>query len=169
MTARSGLFHSLFSNYRWIPWLFVAAFLVVFAVNGGLVYFASASWPGLVTDDPYDAGQTYNRVLAAEDKEARLGWTMSTGYRAAGQRRYEITVSVRDSSGRAVENVAVTGQMVRPVGQEITVTLTFVPQGGGSFLASVALPRAGQWDVFLAASRGSDVFHGGRRLLVSDH
>ncbi len=159
---------ALFSNYRWIPWLFVAVFLLVFAVNGGLVYFASKSWPGLASADAYDAGIKYNRELAKEEKEAKLGWSLSTQYRPTGALAYEIAVTVRDGGGQALEGAAVTGELERPVGQTATVPLHFVSQGAGLFLARVTVPSPGQWDVYLSARRGSDTVHGGRRLVVSE-
>ena len=62
----------LFANYRWIPWAIVACFAVVFAVNGGFVYFALSSWPGLTVDHAYSDGLAYNTVIDEAAKEAKL-------------------------------------------------------------------------------------------------
>ena len=168
MTARSPSRFSLLAQYRWIPWLFVACFLIVFAVNGGLVYFAARTWPGLASENAYNEGIAYNQVLDREAKEARLGWSLVTEYRPSGTRSYEISVTVHDAGGHVVEDIAVEGKMVRPLGRPVTVPLNFVSEGSGTYLASVALPSAGQWDVYLSARRANDTVHGGRRLVVPD-
>ena len=62
--------HALASRSRYIPWLFVAGFAVVIAVNATMIWFAVGSFSGLYTPVPRDRGLHYNAIIA-EQKAAR--------------------------------------------------------------------------------------------------
>src|SRR4029077_13677393 len=72
------------NDYWFVPWLFVLGFAVVFVANGGLVYFAVRSAPGMVNDRPYDEGVNYNLVLARAAQEDALGWRGQIAFAADG-------------------------------------------------------------------------------------
>ncbi len=48
---------------RLIPWYFVMAFLVVFAVNGVFIYLATSTHPDVVTENAYEKGLAYDRIV----------------------------------------------------------------------------------------------------------
>jgi len=48
---------------RMIPWYFVLAFLVVFAVNGVFVYLAVSTKHDLVVENAYENGVNYNEIV----------------------------------------------------------------------------------------------------------
>ncbi len=48
---------------RMIPWYFVMAFGVVFAVNGMFVYLAVSTNHGVVTENAYEKGLDYDRIV----------------------------------------------------------------------------------------------------------
>jgi nitrogen fixation protein FixH len=48
---------------KWIPWYFVLAFLVVFAVNGIFIYAALGTHRGVVSDQAYRNGINYNQIV----------------------------------------------------------------------------------------------------------
>ena len=158
---------SRFANYRWIPWAIVACFVVVFAVNGGLIYFAAESWPGLTTDHAYNEGLAYNRVIDQAAKEARLGWKAEVAYMSTrtlpGGR---LAVDIRDADGAALDDLKLEGEMVRPVGNLPNVALIFTNHGEGSYAATIAPPLPGQWVIYLTARRGETLWHGGKRIMV---
>lgn len=157
---------SRLSNYRWIPWAIVAAFVVVFAANGGLIYFAAASWPGLTTDHAYNEGLAYNRVIEQAEKEAKLGWKIGFRFTPMGTGGGTIAITAQDADGAALTDLTFRGELVRPVEQLDNVPLIFVAQGNGLYTAAVHTPRAGQWDAYLVAHRGETAWHGGQRIMV---
>ena len=158
---------TLFGDYRWIPWVIVACFVLVAAVNGGLIYFASESWPGLTTDHAYNEGLAYNKVLDESAAEAKMGWKIDIDFAPLrGAQGGTITILARDATGAALGGLAFKGDLVRPVGAESSFETHFVYQGEGRYVAKVTLPYPGQWNLYLAAERGADRWHGGRRLQV---
>lgn len=60
---------------RLIPWYFVMAFLVVFAVNGFFVYMAVSTNHGVVTENAYKKGLDYNNVVAQIRKQREIDAT----------------------------------------------------------------------------------------------
>lgn len=162
--ARAGRF----DDCGWVPWAIVAAFALVFAVNGGLVYFAFASWPGLTTYHAYDEGLVYNRVIDEERKEARLGWTLAIAFvpDARGGLQGRLVVDASRKDGTALEGLAIKGEIVRPLGEVAVIPLVLEHAAGGRYAAAVALPQPGQWDVYLTAEQGGTMVHTGRRILT---
>lgn len=53
---------------RLIPWYFVMAFLVVFAVNGLFIYLATSTNRGVVTENAYEKGLAFDRIVEASRK-----------------------------------------------------------------------------------------------------
>jgi nitrogen fixation protein FixH len=159
---------SPFGNYRWIPWAIGACFVVVVVANGGLVYYALASWPGLTTDHAYSDGLAYNRVIDESEKEAKLGWSLTVDFVSdrKGTSSGRLVVQAKDKAGAPIDGLSLQAELVRPVEAMREIPLAFEAKEGGRYAASLTLPRAGQWDVYLVARLGQVVYHTGRRILV---
>ncbi|MBM3556252.1 MAG: FixH family protein [Alphaproteobacteria bacterium] len=142
----------------WIPWAFVAAFAVVVAVNGTMVYFALSTFTGLAYDKPYDRGIAYNRIIAAEEQAARLGWTVEISWRPLEReaRRGQVVVEIKDQAGGPVAGLVVEGALRRPVEALADVSLAFAPDGAGRYLAEIEAPRRGQWEARVFLDGGAE-------------
>ena len=60
---------------RHVLWAFLGFFATVFVVNGAMIYSAVSTHSGLVANEPYRKGLHYNERIAADERQARLGWT----------------------------------------------------------------------------------------------
>jgi nitrogen fixation protein FixH len=149
------------SVWRWFPWAMVAAMLVVFAANGGLIYWALATFPGATNNDGFDESNAYDRVLAAVASQDALGWSISAD--AKGDRAI---VRFRDAQGHALGGLVVTAAAERPLGPKMTTRLSFTPAADGVYAASTALPQKGQWDLLLSAATGERRLRVTRRIVV---
>jgi nitrogen fixation protein FixH len=136
-------------NDRWIPWVYVAGMLVVFAVNGVLIVFALRSFPGLSVDAAFQRGVQYNRVLAEAERQAALGWQVKATV-ADG-----LVVEVFDRAGQPLADLDVAARISRPVEAmaEIRVALRYA--GAGRYVGALTLPKPGQWDVHIDATARS--------------
>lgn len=154
----------------WYPWIFVAGFGVIIAVNGILAYFAVNTWTGLETERPFQAGQEYNTTLAQKSAQATLAWQVRPVLEAtptaqaphAGNMRLTFT----ESDGRAIENLVIEALAVRPTNEGYDQKLDFVAQGQGVYVAPIDLPLPGQWELRITATRGGDVFKMRPRIQV---
>lgn len=155
-----------FANGRWIPWVFVAAFGVVFLANGALVYLGAKSWTGLETEDPYEKGIAYNRALAGARDQAARGWQLAADFagRAADGR---LTVSLRDRDGQPLTGARVRVLFVRPTHEGFDREAALAALGAGRYGADIALPLAGQWDLRLLVSHDGASHQAVRRLHIA--
>lgn len=151
---------------RWIPWAIVAFFAVVSAVNGTMIWLAARSFPGLVTEHPYDDGLAYNHVLAAAEAQARLGWAAEVEGRIVAGFTAELVARLVDRDGRPIDGAAVAARLERPAETASDLALALAPMGDGRYRAEVLLPQIGAWDVHLTAVRGDHRLVVDRRLVL---
>src|SRR4029450_1059651 len=71
---------------RYIPWLFVAGFALVVAVNATMIWLAVRSSSGLHPAKPRDRGLNYNAVVEAQKSRDALGWRIDTAWHPAANR-----------------------------------------------------------------------------------
>jgi len=144
---------------RWIPWVYVAVFIPVIAVNILLVHLALSSSTGLVTDRAFDTGQDYNSVIAAGARQRALGWQAAIDVQPASQadlpHRVSVMVALKDSAGNPLTGLTIAGRLFSPVDPQPDVAATLVETAGGRYRTVLALPRAGQWELQLVATDGT--------------
>jgi nitrogen fixation protein FixH len=159
------------NDYWFVPWLFVLGFAVVFVANGGLVYFAVRSAPGVVNDRPYDEGVNYNRVLARAAQEDALGWRGQIAFATDGPgqgraRSGTLKVTLSERGGAPLSGAAVEIRMQRPIGPDDLMTLHLDEGRSGEYAAPLMLPQIGQWVVHVTAHRAADAFEMTKRIDV---
>jgi len=136
--------------FRLTGWHVLAGMVLFFgadiAINVGFIVKAVQTFPGEVAADPYEAGVAYDRTLAQEAAEQKLGWTATLGAE-------EISVHWSDRSGRPLTGLAVGALMRRPATEAQNQTLRFAETSAGSYRA-LARVTAGAWDLDVTASDG---------------
>lgn len=149
---------------RWIPWMFVLAFVVVSAVNATMIYFATSTFTGVAVEKPFERGIAYNQLIAAAEAEAKLGWTVeaTTQRRPAG---VQLAVNVLAAGGE-LDGATIAGRLHRPLEPMADIPITVAHTGPGRFLAELGEVKPGQWDLIMVVQRGTDKLHVTRRLLV---
>jgi nitrogen fixation protein FixH len=151
---------------RWIPWTFAGGLAVVVAANGTLAYFAIVSSTGLVTERPFEAGNGYNRVLAAAAAQDALGWHASLRFTPSGHKRGEIAAEFTDAAGQPLNGLSVNAQIVRPVEPVPAQNLALPEIALGRYAAPAELDRPGQWEIRIDARRGGDLYEFAQRIFV---
>lgn len=132
-------------------------FGIVIAVNAAFVHIALSSWTGLTDHDSYRTGLSWNRTLQRDAAQTALGWSSAVATRvvrdADGGRSLGVTLTLRDAGGRPVGGLAFTGQARHPVIEADDRPLEFVEAEPGVYVATAALPGAGDWELKLVARR----------------
>jgi nitrogen fixation protein FixH len=150
---------------HWVPMLFVAGFLVVIGVNATLIIFAQDTFSGLETASPYERGLDYNKALAAQAEQDRLGWQAQAKITGENGVR-SLVVRMTDRDGRPMDGLALSAYLVRPANEGLDLTISPRPMGGGRYVAEFALPADGQWELRLVAQSGDAVWQHSERLFV---
>ena len=146
-----------------IPWLFVAGFGVVIAVNGVMMWLAIGSFSGLYSDHARERGLHYNRIVAEQQSRDALHWQVDAKWQAdTGQLLLAVTGCRRQAADRRAhdgrigaagrEAAASPGRPCRP--------------GEGRFDAHVDLPARGNWDLDIIVDAGDRHFALTKRLFL---
>lgn len=146
-----------------VPWLFVAGFTIIVAVNGTMMWFAVGSFSGLYSDHARDRGLRYNRVVTAQRDRDALGWTVETGWRAE---RGVLELKLGDRAGRTLDGATVAVELIRPAERRAPISIAMAPLGDGRFAGTVALPARGNWDADIVVEAGGHRFAVTRRLFL---
>jgi len=140
----------------WYPYIFVAVFGVVIAVNATMVWFAGTTFSGLSTERAYDKGVAYNQALEAARRQEALGWAVETLIEPVPDGSgVVIAQTYRDRDGRPVPGLRVRVHLSRPVAQGNERDIVLGVSGPGAHAAIVALPLPGLWDL-QAVAEGED-------------
>lgn len=151
---------------HWVPMLFIGGFLVVVGVNATLIYFAQDTFSGLETASPYERGLEYNKTLAAEAAQERIGWQSRAQISGESDGMRNLQVRMTDRDGRPLDGLTLVAYLVRPSNEGLDVTLRPQPLGDGRYGASFVLPAAGQWELRLVAHSGEVAWQHSERLFV---
>ena len=148
---------------RLIPWYFVMAFAVVFAVNGVFVYLATNTNRGVVTEHAYEKGLNYNETLDQARQERNLGWKSDITYHDG-----TLSVTLQDQHSAPISEAVVTASFNRPLGDSALATATLHPTDRpGNYAATVTFPQQGQWDVIIEATWNQNTQHTRKRIVVT--
>lgn len=90
----------------------VAFFVLVIGVNAVFVTFAISTNTGVVANEPYRKGLKYNERIAADERQAELGWVVDVTL-DEGEGRLVATLSDRD--GKAVPGLSGIAKIGRSV------------------------------------------------------
>ncbi len=150
----------------WIPWTFVAFFLVVVAANATMIWVGYRSWTGLVTENYYEEGIHYNRTLEAVAAQKKLGWQADLAAALDGGFRGHVELRVVDRAGAPVEGGEASVRFARPTHEGSDFVVRLRDRGDGVYTASFQLPEVGQWDLYGRIRRGEDHFAVHRRVML---
>ena len=150
----------------WIPWLFVAFFVLVVAVNGTMIWLAMSSWTGLAANQAYDKGLRYNRNLQAAQRQAALGWQPRLTARLVADTAAETELLVTDAQGQPLLGAAVVADFERPSSEGADFRVVLSPASPGVYRAAFELPMIGAWNAHVTIRRGDDLYVHEQRLML---
>jgi nitrogen fixation protein FixH len=142
-------------------------FLVMFAANITLIYFALHTLHGSELENPYDASQAYNARITEARAQAERGWTVNVMTRAEGEGE-RIMAEFRNRDGAPIPDLEVTARFAHPFDAALDRTATLASDGLD--YEGVAAPvRPGRWNLVIEAKRGSErVFRSENKIVVAD-
>ena len=127
--------------------IFLGFFAAVFVVNGAMIYSAVTTHSGLVANEPYRKGLHYNERIAADRRQASLGWTETLEVGRDGSIRLALT----EADGRPVRGVRITGVLGRPSTSRHDIALMLVEASPGQYEARTSPLAEGNWLLSLEA------------------
>jgi nitrogen fixation protein FixH len=126
-----------------------AFFTLVIGVDTAFMVLAYRTFPGQVSVTPYEDGLLYNRHIAQQEAQEKLGWRA-----AAAATPGVVTLQFRDAEGAPVRGLAVNGKLERPATETGRAPATFRETAPGQYVARVG-GLSGAWDL-TAEARAPD-------------
>ena len=146
-----------------IPSMFIAGFVIVFAVNGLMIWLAVASFSGLYSDHARDHGINYNAIVADQRARDALGWKVATSWQPDVQR---MQLSLAQADGRPLTGARVSLELVRPAEKRALIDVSLTDLGDGQFAAQIDLPVRGNWDLDITVDANGEHFAVTRRVFL---
>jgi nitrogen fixation protein FixH len=142
-------------------------FLVMFAANIALIYFALHTPRGSELENFYDASQAFNAQIAEARAQAERGWKVDVTTRAEGDGE-RIMVEFRNRDGGSIPDLEVTARFEHPF--DPALDREAILASDGLDYEGVATPvRPGRWLLVIEAKRGPEqVFRSENKIGVAD-
>lgn len=146
----------------WIPGCFILFFVCLAVLEVWFVTLANRSFTGVVTDDAYSIGLNEEELAAQREAARRLSWSTALAFEQGQGLSGRLTLQLSDADGQALvaDEVRATAERMTRFPQILTVR--FVRQPGGEYLADFSVPLAGRWFVRVRIERD------GKALTVID-
>jgi nitrogen fixation protein FixH len=132
---------------RHVLTLAIAFFAVVFIANGAMIYSALSTYTGLVANEPYRKGLHYNERIAADERQARLGWQQTLNVRMDGH----VDFALSEADGRPVRGLRIKGVLGRPSTNRLDQQLALTETAPGRYEAEATALAEGNWIITLEA------------------
>lgn len=147
---------------KYIPWYFVAFFVLLFIWEGVFVYTATSTHTGVVEDNTYNRGRNYNETIAQSDAQNALAWNSSLSVDNNGL----LHVALTDANGTALAGARAVAYFFRPTqaGNDFTVTLG--EASPGIYQTDTAGTSPGQWDVRIFVQWKQQRYQMAERIVV---
>lgn len=124
--------------------MFLGMFGVMFAVNVLFVVLALKTFSG-ETDHAYINGLKFNETLAANARQAELGWTMSLGLERPTGGGAILEARLNDRKGQPLSGAQMQGKIGRATDAGKDQNLRFSETAPGIYRAVIAEVKPGRW------------------------
>lgn len=146
---------------KWIPWYFVAFFVVLAILDGIFVTIAFSTHTGVVTENAYKKGLEYNQTVAASEKQEALGWHGRIGLDDS-----LLSFYLEDKNGGAIEGAYVKAYFSRATQAGHDFSASLASKAGGNYNKEINFPLKGQWDVVIEAQWNQQQYQQSKRIIV---
>lgn len=146
--------------------LFAAFFLVLLVVNGAFVLVAVLTNPGTVTDEAYEKGLAYNKVIDEAQSQQRLGWSHRLTIRMEPDGKQRIALRMSDARKQTLDRAGALIRFYRPVENGIDFDVHLKETRAGTYIALASFPEPGAWDAYIAVRKGNEIYRARERVII---
>ncbi|MBM3579297.1 MAG: FixH family protein [Alphaproteobacteria bacterium] len=149
-----------------IPYIFIAFFAVVIAVNLVYIYIAKKTWRGVSVEDAYQKGLEYNKTIDQTKQQEKLGWQVNLMQHEEGNKAVRILIEVRDRNSAVIKDAKIYAKFRRPIqeGNDFDMSTDTTDSVGK---IDVRFPLPGQWDALITIVHGEDRYYLAKRFVVN--
>jgi len=139
--------------------LVVLFFIVIALIDGLFIIISKNSYPGTVTENPYQKGLNYNNVLNQSALQELSEYHIETKATRLSDNKFKYIVVIR-KSGSYVPDAEVMLNVVRPLGEYNDFQVTLNNNGNGLYHSELSFPKKGQWEIRASIiHNGNSLYH----------
>lgn len=136
---------------RFIPYYIVAFFVLLTCILGTFIWIAVHNYSGEVTTNPYTKGLQYNKDIANQAAQEKLGWQGNIRFETHG---FDVQsfLTLTDSKGKPVTGAVAEAWFIRTTQAGHDTKITLVSNGKGNYVGKTKLFWKGVWEVHISAT-----------------
>lgn len=138
-----------------IPWMFVGFFLVFISVDGIMATLAVKTQTGTVTEQAYETGLNYNKIIEDAKKQEKLGWSVPI---AIDDQTGKISLTAQTKTGEKITGANVTATIFRPIQAGFDKDYTMAETTAGEYSVTPQYAKRGEWRVYITLSNKGQEF-----------
>jgi nitrogen fixation protein FixH len=146
---------------KWIPWYFVAFFVVIAILDGIFVTIAASTHTGVITEKAYQKGLDYNQVVAASESQDKLGWTGNIHLS-----QNTINFEIKDSQNMPLKGAKVTAYFTRTTQAGYDFSIPLEANAEGIYNQHINFPLKGLWDVRILATWNQQQYQKSKQIVA---
>jgi nitrogen fixation protein FixH len=150
---------------KWIPWYFVAFFITLVLVLVPMCIIAVRTNSGVVTENAYEKGLAYNKVIQASEQQNALKWHGDLTL-IPDKENVEANYMLTDANNAPLNDAKVMLWLVRPTQSGMDQKIGLNPQSHGHYEAMLPLPAPGLWEVRVSATVQGQNFQTVKRITI---
>lgn len=135
-------------------------------INGIFILVANLTNPGTVTDEAYEKGLAYNRVVEQAQAQHKLGWHHKLVVRLEAGGKQRVVLRLRTKDNDLLVQAGAMIRFYRPVKDGLDFDVPLKETRQGTYLALVPFPEPGIWDAYIAVRKGEEVYRAHERVII---
>ncbi|MEJ8473317.1 FixH family protein [Roseibium algae] len=149
-------------------WL-MGFFAVIFAANAVFIWLALGSFPGVVVESSYQAGQDYNQEIANARAQAERNWQVKADLSRSQGGSGFLKVHARDSTGAPLTGLSFMARLQNPTHDGDDVEVVLRESESGLYTGGAAGLSAGNWNVVIEANGADErLFRSESRIFLKE-
>lgn len=134
-------------------------FIVIGLIDTLFIMISKKSYPGTVTDNPYQKGLNYNDVLNKAALQELNKYRIETDSSKLPDSKLKYIITLR-KSGKYVSDAEVMLNIVRPLGEYKDFQIMLNNSGNGLYSSEISFPKEGQWEIRVSiVHNGNSIYH----------
>lgn len=143
------------------PHYFIVFFVILIILDSVFVYLATSTHRGVVTENAYNQGLNYNKIIEASKKQNDLNWKSEIIYQDDFLNFY-----LENEKKDSFDGASVTAFLVRPTQTGYDFSIKLEKQRNGKFQKLIKFPLKGQWDVKILVIWNKHKYQTIKRILI---
>ena len=149
---------------KWIPYYFFAFFFVLVLVLVPMCIIALRTNSGVVTDNAYEKGLTYNKSIQANKQQQSLQWHGHIDITTSTSNDIYINFTLTDAMQTPLDKADVRVWLVRPTQSGMDQQAIMMHQNEGHYFSQIHLPQNGLWEARISATLDGQNYQLTRRV-----